>query len=175
MTRATIIEGTEKSCEDAIYFWMPDEEFGFFSQWYPKTFHVDGQRYYTAEHWMMATKAKFFGDMQTYKMILDEPEPEKVRDLGRLIKPFDSKVWAQHSFEVVLSGNRVKFQDSDLKERMLATGDRLLVEASPTDRLWGIGYDAAHAADHFDEWGQNLMGTVMMQIRAELRGQTCHI
>lgn len=164
------------SCvKDAVFFWMPDEEYGFFSQWYPKPFKVDGELYYTAEHWMMASKAAFFGDSATRALIMKEPSPEKVRDLGRQIKPFDSKKWAKHSYEIVLRGNQVKFADPELKQRMLDTGNRLLVEASPHDKLWGIGYDSDHAVKNYDSWGQNLMGKVMMQIRDELQTNISNI
>lgn len=122
---------------DAVYFWNADQLHGEFSQWYPRAFTVEHKTYPTAEHYMMCAKARLFGDVEIEEQIRVESSPEKVRDLGRRIQPFDRDIWDQHKFQLVCAGNRAKFSDPGLKEVMLATGDRLMVEASPVDRIWG--------------------------------------
>lgn len=114
-------------------------------------------------------KARLFGDIKTEKQILQETEPEKVRDLGRQISPFDRKIWDDHKFNLVCDGNRAKFTDPELQDVLLATGDRLLVEASPLDKIWGIGFDAEEAPHKYDDWAQNLMGLTITRVRDEIR------
>lgn len=155
--------------KDAIYFWMHNTSNGEFSQWYPKPFEADGQLYPTAEHYMMCAKARLFGDAESEEKIRQEHVPAKVRDLGRKIAPFDGQIWDQHKFELVMAGNRAKFRDPALREVMRKTGDRFMVEASPEDRIWGIGFSAEDAPKNVPDWGENLMGKVMMQVRNEIR------
>ncbi|MEH6419954.1 NADAR family protein [Pseudomonas sp. CGJS7] len=143
-----------------------------FSQWYPASFEIDGQRYATAEHWMMAGKARLFGDDAIRAKIVASDDPAQVKALGRKIAGFDEARWRAHRFEIVVAGNRAKFgQNPALTEFLLATGERILVEASPVDPVWGIGL----AADHPDAtrpqgWqGLNLLGFALMDVRDELR------
>ncbi|CCG83156.1 protein of unknown function [Taphrina deformans PYCC 5710] len=155
---------TTKQLEGAVYFWNADQPNGEFSQWYPSSFVVAGQSYPTAEHYMMAAKARLFRDHDSERLIIDATEPEQVRDLGRKIKNFDGKLWNEKKFALVLDGNRAKFKDPILRAVMLGTGDRIFVEASPVDRIWGVGFDRDEAPKRVSEWGENLMGKVMMQV-----------
>lgn len=128
---------TQEQLENAVYFWNADQPHGQLSQWYPKSFKAGDCTYPTAEHYMMCAKARLFGDTDVEKKILHEAEPEKVRDLGRMIAHFNHDVWEKHKFDLVCDGNRAKFSDPELREVLLATEDRLLVEASPVDKIWG--------------------------------------
>ena len=80
-----------------------------FSQWWQVTFVVDNISYATAEHWMMAEKAKLFGDMTIREQIIKANSPADVKKSGRLIQGFDSSLWDMHKYEIVLTGNYYKF------------------------------------------------------------------
>lgn len=95
--------------------------------------------------------------------------PRAIRDLGRQIPNFSDEVWQQNRYGIVLEGNYLKFsQDDELKEKLLATENRELVEASPRDRIWGVGFEARYASDNRREWGLNLLGKVLMETRERL-------
>lgn len=141
------------------------------SQWYPAAFELDGERYASAEHWMMAGKARLFGDHAITARILASDDPAEVKALGRKIAGFDETRWAAHRYPLVVAGNLAKFaQHPALGEFLLGTGEQVLVEASPVDAVWGIGL----AADHRDatrpaQWpGLNLLGFALMDVRAQL-------
>ncbi|MFE0457635.1 NADAR family protein [Kitasatospora sp. NPDC058965] len=144
---------------------------GALSQWWPSAFTVDGVRYATAEHWMMAGKARLFGDEEIVPRILAARTPAEAKKFGRLVRGFDEERWAAHRFALVTEGNVAKFgQDPALRAYLLGTGNRVLVEASPLDRVWGIGLaaDDERAADPARWPGLNLLGFALMQARAEL-------
>ncbi|MGW7464395.1 NADAR family protein [Streptomyces xantholiticus] len=143
------------------------------SQWWPSPFEVDGVRYETAEHWMMASKARLFGDAEAERVALAARTPAEAKKAGRLVRGFDDAVWKRERFGVVRSGSVHKFgQDASLCDFLLATGDRVLVEASPMDRIWGIGLaaDDERAQDPARWRGLNLLGFALMEAREELRG-----
>ena len=142
------------------------------SQWWPHPFAVDGVRYPTAEHFMMAEKARLFGDETRLVEVLAAPSPGAAKAAGRRVTGFDDAVWCENRVEIVARGSVAKFgSDDDLRRFLVGTGDRVLVEASPRDRVWGIGMgknnpDAAHPS----RWrGLNLLGLALMKARAELR------
>jgi ribA/ribD-fused uncharacterized protein len=143
-----------------------------FSQWWMAPFEVDGITYPTAEHWMMAGKARLFNDTPIVERILQANTPKDVKQLGREIQNFDPSVWDEQKFSIVVTGNQHKFsQHEALKTFLLNTGDRVLVEASPVDAIWGIGM----AEDHADItnpllWkGENLLGYALMEVRDKLQ------
>ena len=140
-----------------------------FSQWWAgHPFEVDGIRYATAEHFMMAEKARLFHDEATLSKIIDARSPAIAKKLGRQVASFDDQIWRQHRYEIVVRGNRAKFsQHEELKTFLLQTGDRLLVEASPFDRIWGIGMAAIDPnAEKPQFWkGLNLLGFALMEVR----------
>jgi len=143
------------------------------SQWYPAAFEVAGVRYATAEHWMMAEKARVFGDRDAAERAAAEPHPGAAKRVGREVRGFDPEVWEERRFGIVVAGNRAKFtQHPELRRFLLGTGARVLVEASPVDRVWGIGLaaDDPRAADPHTWEGLNLLGFALMQVRAELAG-----
>ncbi len=143
------------------------------SQWYPAAFEVDGVHYATAEHYMMAEKARLFDDQDALERILIVEQPGEAKKLGRQVRGYDDDAWAARRLEAVVEGNIAKFgQSAELKAYLLGTAPRVLVEASPRDRIWGIGMAANHAnAENPAAWrGQNLLGFALMKARAALTG-----
>ncbi len=161
-----------------IYFWghrpKPDGKISktCLSQWFARGFDHDGHHYPTAEHWMMAGKAKLFGDEEAFAAILAEPDPKEVKWIGRQVKNYEEEKWAAKRTEIVVEGNLHKFSaHDDLKTFLLSTGDRVIVEASPYDKVWGIGMKAVAAQRVAPtEWpGTNWLGFCLMEVRDRLR------
>lgn len=142
------------------------------SQWYPAPFVVGGTRYPTAEHWMMAGKARLFADDEMLEVILASRTPSEAKKAGRRVRGFRPSDWEAARFDLVVGGNVHKFsQNEALRDYLLATGDAVLVEASPRDRIWGIGMSATNPnATIPARWrGRNLLGFALMQARARLK------
>jgi len=143
-----------------------------FSQWWTAPFEVEGITYPTAEHWMMAGKARLFGDEKALQVILAAETPAKAKEEGRLVRNFDPATWDKHSYDIVIEGNWHKFiARPELKAFLLNTGVQVLVEASPSDAIWGIGMSGEDpAARDPARWrGQNLLGFALMEVRARLQ------
>ncbi len=143
-----------------------------FSQWWPSPFTVEGVEYQTAEHWMMAQKASLFKDEKHFRHVLACATPAEAKKVGRLVANFDGRVWDEHKYELVKQGNYHKFsQHPALGEFLLGTGERVLVEASPVDKIWGIGLAKADEKVYDPgQWkGENLLGFALMEVRDELR------
>jgi ribA/ribD-fused uncharacterized protein len=121
---------------------------------------------------MMAEKARLFGDEAARAQILKASSPNAAKQLGRQVKHFDEQVWAESRFQLVVAGNLAKFsQNHELGNYLLGTGDKVLVEASPVDRIWGIGLAAGDAqAKNPEQWrGLNLLGFALMETRQRLQ------
>lgn len=162
---------------DFIYFWKstPGENGELtpscFSQWWPSSFHIGEQEFPTAEHFMMHCKAVLFDDKEIAEKILSTESCREVKKLGRRVQNFDSQLWQEHRFAVVLRGNLAKFsQNENLKHYIMSTGEKIIVEASPTDTIWGIGMDEKQARQSSPaEWdGLNLLGFALMRTRSLL-------
>jgi len=142
-----------------------------FSQWFPIGFTIDDVYYKTAEHYMMAEKARLF-DASMVEFILKASTPNEVKKLGRKVKNFDDRLWRERAFDAVVEGNMAKFsQNHQLKQFLLSTGKKVLVEASPYDKVWGIGMvvDDERASDPVKWDGENMLGFALMVVREELR------
>ncbi|GAA2916388.1 NADAR family protein [Streptomyces mexicanus] len=142
------------------------------SQWWPAPFTVDGVTYATAEHWMMAGKARLFGDAEAERRVLAAGHPAEAKKAGRLVRGFDEETWARERYRIVVEGSVHKFAaHPELREFLLNTGEKVLVEASPVDRVWGIGLAADdEAATDPERWkGANLLGFALMAARERLR------
>lgn len=159
------------------YFWghtpRPDGALSdaVFSQWWACRFEVDGQVYSSAEQFMMAGKARLFGDEATRARILAAHDPAIVKRLGREVRGFDEARWAAEREALVTRGNVAKFgADPALGAYLAGTGEDLLVEASPTDRVWGIGLASRDpaAADPRRWRGLNLLGFALVAAREAL-------
>lgn len=143
------------------------------SQWYAASFTVNGIHYPTAEHWMMAAKARLFGDEEMLAEILEADSPKTAKALGRKVRDFDNDIWKGNARRLVTEGNVAKFsQNADLREYLMSTGTAVLVEASPRDCIWGIGLGAANerAQDPRTWRGQNLLGFALMDVREQVSG-----
>ncbi|MEV5317820.1 NADAR family protein [Streptomyces sp. NPDC052687] len=161
-----------------LYFWghrpRPDGQIGpsCLSQWWPAPFTANGVEYATAEHWMMAAKARLFGDAEAERRVLAAAHPAEAKKAGRLVRGFDEGVWERERFGIVVEGSVRKFAArEELRHYLLGTGERVLVEASPVDRVWGIGLAADdEAAADPERWrGLNLLGFALMEARDRLR------
>ena len=138
------------------------------SQWWPCKFKSNGIKYNCAEQYMMSEKAKLFKDEESFQLIMQENSQKKIKEYGRLIKNFNDEEWNKHKINIVVQGNLLKFsQNEDLKQFLIGTGDKILVEASPTDRIWGIGLDKNNPdARNPLKWkGENLLGFYLMKVR----------
>ncbi|WP_030195279.1 NADAR family protein [Streptomyces sp. NRRL S-87] len=161
-----------------LAFWghrpRPDGTLGAscLSQWWSAPFTVGDIGYATAEHWMMAEKARLFDDADALAAVLASRTPAEAKKQGRLVRGFDDAVWERERYRIVVEGSVHKFgSDPALRSFLLGTGGRVLVEASPLDRIWGIGLgvnspDALVPA----RWrGLNLLGFALMDAREQLR------
>lgn len=150
---------------------------GVYSQWYPCKFVIYNQEYNCAEQFMMAQKAIMFEDKDNYNKIMQSDNPYTQKKLGKTIKNFDKIVWNHICKDVVITGNLGKFgQNSYLLEQILSTHSRKFVEASPTDKIWGIGMGLDEILQLHpqnvtpDVWrGTNWLGECLDYVKMKLR------
>lgn len=150
------------------FFWRAESPF---SQWHPSVFVVDGVRYVTAEQYMMAGKARLFGDDEVLAQVLATPSPREQKALGQKVRNFNDSVWNRERERIVYNGNRAKFtQNAGMLKALIATAGTELVEASPMDRIWGVGLGAEdpRIADPANWRGLNLLGKVLTRLRDDL-------
>ncbi|GHU53896.1 hypothetical protein FACS1894200_14390 [Spirochaetia bacterium] len=141
------------------------------SQWWPSDFVLDSTRYFCMEQYMMAAKARVFGDSEIQAGIMKSRDPREIKAFGRQVRGFDGAVWEANRSEIVISGNVAKFtQDERLKEYLLSTKDKILVEASPYDIIWGIGLaeDDVKSKNPLAWKGLNLLGFALMEVRDQI-------
>lgn len=123
----------------------------------------------SAEHWMMVQKALLFKDVERAREMLEVEDMASVKALGRKVENFNEDEWVSARERIVLEGNLHKFRQNDeLKDKLLATGTLKLVEASPRDRIWGIGFGEKNALKNRERWGLNLLGSALEQTRRML-------
>lgn len=150
-----------------VFFWS-----GPFSQWY-KTNIVEGDiTFNCAEQSMMYHKAKVFNDNEAMEKILETSNPRKHKAIGRTIVGYSDAIWDEKKLEIVANGNYLKFiQNPDLRKMLLDTGDKIIVEASPVDRIWGVGLaeDDPRIVDESKWLGQNLLGICIMYAREQIK------
>ncbi|OMP81966.1 hypothetical protein BK809_0006275 [Diplodia seriata] len=167
MSSTILGSDTEKS---PIYFWREyDEPYGFLSQWYDCAFHHEGITYRTAEMWMMVQKAKLFGDTEIAHKMLAVPTPAKQKSLGRKVRNFNHGVWDESRWRRPTT--KVARADIRALQRQASGADHVWLQASPYDRIWGIGFNSEHAEYVRDDWGENLLGKAIMAVRKRLREQ----
>lgn len=151
--------------EDYLFFWN-----GIYSNWYPCKFTVDGIEYNCSEQYMMHLKALCFSDHETAADIMRSTSPREQKALGREIKNYNQEAWDLVKFETVKNGCRAKFeQNPDLKKQLLANRGKIFVEASPYDRIWGIGFAKHEALANKPLWGENLLGKLLTELSNELK------
>ncbi|AZI43460.1 NADAR family protein [Deinococcus psychrotolerans] len=150
-----------------VYFYKTAHAF---SNFHPSRFESGGMVYRWAEQYLMARKAALFGDQVRPALILAAHTPAECKALGRQVTPYDNAVWERERSAIAVEMLQLKFgQNQKLLAELAATGDAELVEASPTDRIWGIGFAEAEAEFHRAEWGQNLLGKALMAVRKEFQ------
>lgn len=162
---------------DYLFFWGHHVKGGnitkaCLSQWYPCNFTVYGINYNCAEQYMMAEKARIMGDEEIRNKILESSDPQEIKSLGREVRNYDEEKWNTHKVSVVIKGNFHKFMhNAELKKFLLDTGDKILVEASPYDTIWGIGMKEDNPDCHNPlQWkGENLLGFSLMEVRSKIR------
>lgn len=152
-----------------------DEQFTFFwrgplSQWDTSPFMVDEILYHQAEHYMMAEKARLFGDRETWLKTFETTSAKAHKALGRQVRGFCVEIWEAHAREIVYKGNMAKFQQNQTHRAVLFGTRGTLVEASPVDQIWGIGLTAEDPrALRRETWlGRNWLGAVLTQVREDL-------
>ncbi|KFY36081.1 hypothetical protein V494_05343 [Pseudogymnoascus sp. VKM F-4513 (FW-928)] len=166
-----------------IFFHLPDAFHGEFCQWFPSIFTVSTSKissliddsydteadsntddqitFNCAEQFMMYCKAGRFNGRDTQRRVLATSSPKEQKHLGRQVNGFYDPRWDEVKSDVVIAGSIAKFsRNRKLRGKLLATGDRLLVEASSQDPVWGIGYSAKHAMAHRKHWGENRLTNI---------------
>jgi ribA/ribD-fused uncharacterized protein len=141
---------------------------GCLSQWWEAAFTVDGVTYPTAEHWMMAGKARLFDDADSLAAVMAATNPGAAKAAGRRVRGFDEHLWEKARYQLVVAGNLAKFgQHPELAQFLRRTGPKVLVEASPYDRIWGVGMaESDPNVAHPLRWkGLNLLGFALMDVR----------
>ena len=141
------------------------------SQWYYSDFTVNGIKFNTCEKYMIYQKAVLFNDIETMNKILKIHAPFKIKNIGRKVRNFDQKTWDNAKNEIIYKGNLFKFsQNNKLCQKLLKTGDIILAEASPYDKIYGIGLkpNDPRVQDPTQLKGQNLLGKALMKVREEL-------
>jgi len=156
-----------KITDKYVFFWN-----GIYSQWYVAPMKIDGVEYNCCEQYMMHQKALTFGDLEIADEILLETNPREQKKYGRRIKNFDKTIWDKVCLSIVYKGNFYKFiQNEDLKEQLLKTGTKILVEASPLDNIWGIGMSENDSGvENPMNWkGLNLLGQAITLVKQEIQ------
>ena len=159
----------EKFYEDnnGVYF-----KSGYLSQWYEAPIIIDDINYNCCEKFMMYQKAIYFQDYEIAKNILNTNDPKEHKKFGRMVKNFDEEKWNNICELIVYRANYVKFtQNLNLKEKLLKTGDKIIVECSPYDQIWGNGLDITNTLKTSPEnWkGTNKLGKILMVVRDNIK------
>lgn len=140
------------------------------SNFYPCKFEFNGKTFNFSEQCFMYQKAILFNDFEIAKQILNETDVRKIKALGRKVKNFNNELWDIHKENFMYNACYAKFSQNDkLKDFLLSTGNREIVEASPVDNIWGVGFSSDNAMENVDKWGQNLLGKVLMKVRVILK------
>lgn len=167
-----IEEITEKPshAKDYVFFWQTGSPF---SNWHPSKYTYDNIEFNCSEQGVMWSKAKLFEDNESANKILEctTSQQKKMKELGRGVKKFKEGVWKRNRVSIYKVHCYEKFtQNSHLKEKLLQTGNKTLVEASPNDAIWGIGINEKKAkVTPPNKWpGMNLLGIILTEIRDEL-------
>jgi ribA/ribD-fused uncharacterized protein len=155
------------STSNTVYFWSEKEiPHGCFSNWYPSPFEKDGTHFKTSEHFMMYHKALLMGDKEMADLILQAKTPRKAKTLGRKVKNWDEEKWKQERCHIMRKGLLAKFeQNPELLKILIQSRYQNIAEASPYDKIWGIGLTAKQASNGAEWKGLNLLGKGLMEGR----------
>jgi ribA/ribD-fused uncharacterized protein len=147
---------------------------GFLSQWHRAPMEIDGVKYSSCEQYMMYQKGLLFLDYEVSDLILQTSDSKRQKQLGRLVNNFNKETWDKANFQIVYRGNLEKFtQNESLRKQLLSFENKILVEASPYDKIWGIGIgeESDIIYDPIMWRGQNLLGWALTLVKHELLNQ----
>lgn len=159
----------ERVTNTHVYFWS-----GIFSNWFECKFKYKGITFFNSEQAFMWEKAVYFGDMETAGLIIKTPNPKENKALGRKVKNFNTEQWLIVSFKVMVDVNYAKFtQNLRLKTALLNTKAKTIVEASPVDKIWGVGliWSNDNILNESNWQGMNLLGKALMEVRKKIRSE----
>lgn len=145
------------------FFWN-----GPLSNWYPSKFTFRHDTFNCAEQAMMYEKAIYFGDMETANGIMKADSPKIQKQLGRSVRGFDHNKWDLVKYDIVSNILHQKFELPYFKSYLMEYIGCIFVEASPYDRIWGIGYSEKDALNNIENWGENLLGKIITEISLKL-------
>ena len=155
--------------KNTTYFWKPNEENGFLGNWFSSDFILNDIKYCNVEQYFMHQKALQFNDLHSAELIMRTTDPNLMKRLGSRITPFVESIWDSVRYAIMKEAIFAKFnQNRDLLELLISTQDNELVEASPYDKIWGVGFDKYNANKNRNKWGNNLLGKALMEVRNEL-------
>jgi len=154
----------EKTTDTHIYFWN-----SMFSNWFPAKFEYKGHDFANSEQAFMWEKALFFKDHKIADQVLNTPNPAQNKALGRRVKNFNDYKWSLASYDIMVEVNMAKWVM--MKQDLLDTGNKILVEASPVDPIWGVGLGPKDpkVLDEKNWKGQNLLGKALMEVRDKIK------
>lgn len=159
-----------RTTDTHIYFWG-----SFLSNWIPNDLEIEymGKKFNSSEQLFMYMKAKAFNDHEKAHEILTKGQnPRDAKNMGREVINYDEKIWSKYREEAMYKAIYLKFsQYPELKKKLLDTGNKILVEGTPFDPIWGvmIKWDDDRILDEKNWKGQNLLGKVLMRVRDDLR------
>ena len=149
-----------------VAFWGERNENGEFSNFYRSRFKYKGLIFDYSEIAFMWEKAMLFKDREVADKIMLAKYPKDAKYLGRQVRNYDDKIWSEKRYEIMVSVLKEKFnQNLYLKNKLRKTGNSTLVEASPYDKIWGVGVDYKYALNPNNWIGQNLLGKALMEVR----------
>lgn len=160
---------------DKLFFWGHTEHGSkvtkaCLSNFYPCEFEFNDKMFNFSEQCFMYQKALLFNDFGVAEQILNETDVRTIKALGRKVKDFDNELWDKHKEDFMYNACYAKFsQNAELRDFLLGTGNSEIVEASPVDSIWGIGFSSDRAMENIDKWGQNLLGKTLVNVRTRLR------
>lgn len=168
-TEGMVRRDAQAQSSSYIFFWKLTGPMGFMSQWYPCTIVYENMNFSSAEQLMMYKKAILFKDNEMATQIVGNSDmhPSQHKQMGRRVANFNESVWSRMSSSLVVDVNFYKFvQNPMIAEMLMETDNHMLVEASPYDRVWGIGYEEGNAMMNRNRWGQNKLGKCLMAVRS---------
>lgn len=164
-----------KITDEYVFFWGDDD---IYSNFYitPTPMVIGGKTimFRSSEHAFMYIKALYFCDLKSADLIIKTSHPYDAKKIGRKVKNFNDILWSAISMTVMYDVNLAKFSHTEiLRQCLLETGDRIIVEASPYDKIWGIGLaeNDPKALDQSNWKGKNNLGKVLMQLRETLKNR----
>lgn len=151
------------------FFWK-----GKLSNWSKSNFSLqyffNEYTYNCGEQMMMHLKALTFHDYVIAEKIMNCDNPKEIKALGRQVQNFKSEKWDELKYDLIKIGLYNKFtQDLEAKKELLKHKGKIFIEASPYDRIWGIGYNEENALNNINNWGENLLGKILTELSNEIK------